>query len=200
VKELNGLPLALEQAAVLLRKNVVTVSSFLSDYKSQYRTLMSQYPPRGYLPYEKNRPITAVFSMLYRFVRAERPEAAVLLTFIALLGSWQIPISFIESCHFDKAQDHSQMDDDTNTLRKILDDGISLRLALDYLSDVCLVKKKYDPDHLTWRSFSVHRAISHWCVEVIMVGKDSWILQAACKLAIGISTPSQGCVWFPTSP
>ena len=105
---------------------------------------MDQYPPRGYLSYDKERPITAVFSILYRFIRTEKPKAAILLTLIAILGSWQIPISFIKEFQFSETQKHAPMDDDTNTLRRILGDRISLRLALDYLANVCLVRVKYD--------------------------------------------------------
>ena len=67
------------------------------------------------------------------------------------------------------------MDDDTNTLRRILDNRISLRLALDYLADVCLVRVKYDRE-LSWKSFSVYRAISYWCVEVMTSEKRAWIV------------------------
>jgi hypothetical protein len=154
---------------------------------------MDKYPPRGYLSYDKERPITAVFSMLYRFVQIEKPEAAILLTFIAILGSWQIPISFIEEFQFSETQNHAPMDDETNTLRRILGDRIPLRLALDYLADVCLVKVKYNRD-LSWNSFSVHRAISHWCVEVMIPGKRAWIVQAAYRLAIGVVLPTERCV------
>ena len=136
--------------------------------------------------------------MLYRFIRSEKPEAAILLTFIAILGSWQIPISFIEEFQFSDTQKHTPLDDDTNTLRRILGDRISLRLALDYLADVCLVKVKCDRE-LSWKSFSVHRAISHWCVEVMAPEKRAWIVQAAYRLAIGILFPTEGCVWFSIS-
>jgi hypothetical protein len=154
---------------------------------------MDQYPPRGYLSYDKERPITAVFSMLYRFIRTEKPEAAILLTFIAILGPWQIPISFIENFHFGETQKNAPIDGDTNALKKTLGDRIAFRLALDYLADVCLVKVKYNSE-LSLKSFSVHRAISHWCVEVMTSEKKAWIVQAAYRLAIGILFPIERCV------
>jgi hypothetical protein len=154
---------------------------------------MDQYPPRGYLSYDKEHPITAVFSMLYYYIRTKKPEATILLTFIAILGPWQIPISFIEEFQFSETQKLGPMDDDTNTLRGILGDRISLRLALDYLADVCLVRVKYDRE-LSWKSFSLHRAISHWCVEIMAPEKRAWIVQAAYRLAIGILLPTEGCV------
>jgi hypothetical protein len=154
---------------------------------------MDKYPPRGYLSYDKERPITAVFSMLYRFIRTVKPEAAILLTFIAILGSWEVPLSFMEEFEFSETQKHAPMDDDTNTLRIILGDRIPLRLILDYLADMCLVKVKYDRE-LSWKSFSVHRAISHWCVEVMTPEKRAWIVQAAYRLATGILFPTEGYV------
>ena len=154
---------------------------------------MNQYPPRGYLSYDKERPITTVFSMLYRFIRTEKPEAATLLTFIAILGSWQIPISFIEEFQFSETHHHAPLDDEMNTLRKIIGNRIEFRLALNYLADVCLVKLKYD-GKLSWKSYSLHRAISHWCVEVMTSEKRSWIVQAAYRLAIGILVPPEGFV------
>ena len=131
--------------------------------------------------------------MLYRFVRTEKPEAAILLTLIAIFGSWQIPILFIEEFQFSETQKHAPIDDDTNILRRILGDRISLRLALDYLANVCLVRVKYDRE-LSWKSFSIHRAISHWCVEVMTPEKRAWIVQAAYRLAIGILFLTEGCV------
>ena len=154
---------------------------------------MDKYPPRGYLSYDKERPITTVFSMLYHFIRTENPEAAILLTFIGILGPWQIPISFIEAFQFSETQNYAPAEDDTNTLRTTLGDRISLRLALDYLADMCLVRVKYDRE-LSWKSFSVHRAISHWCVEMMTREKRAWIVQAAYRLATLVLFPAEGCV------
>src|SRR5271169_5723379 len=85
VKDLNGLPLAIEQAGILLGKGIVSFSNFIADYREHYRLLMDNYPRRGLLSYDKERSIMTVFNMLYSFIKKRSPEAAALLTFIAIL-------------------------------------------------------------------------------------------------------------------
>lgn len=95
VKELSGIPLALEQAGALIRDGEFSFSHFHSVYKTGYRRLMENHPQDGFWSYDKNRVIMTILDMTYNSVK-RNPEHAALLDFIGVLGSWQIPISLIE--------------------------------------------------------------------------------------------------------
>jgi hypothetical protein len=195
VKELNGLPLAIEQAGVLLGKNIVSFSDFIANYREHYRLLMDKYPVRGLLSYDKERSIMTVFDMLYSSIKKRSPEAAALLAFIAVLGPWQIPISLIIQLHFNGNEDYNPVDEDSKALRRALSDRIVLHLAFDCLADVCLVKLK-DNRALSCQTFSLHRAICQWCVKVIASEKRDWMIQVAYGLAVSILDPTERHVKF----
>lgn len=191
MKELNKLPLAIEQAGVLLKKDIVSFSTFIAEYRAHYQLLMDRYSPL--LRYDKQRPITAVFSMLYLFVKKQSAEAAALLIFIAILGPWQIPLSLMKQFQLNKIEDLNSTDEDSKALKKALDDHTILRLALDCLADVCLIKLKRKRA-FSCQTFTLHGAICQWCVEVAASEKPDWIIQAAHGLAMVILDPTERCV------
>lgn len=192
VKELNGLPLAIEQAGTLLKK-VFSFSEFLAAYRAHYCLLMDEYPSRGILSYDKERSITAVFDILYRSIQKRNPEAAAVLTFVAILGPWQIPMSLMEKFQLDMGEYENAPDEETKLLQRALSDRTILRLALNYLADLCLVKLTRNRA-LSCQSFSLHKAVCEWCVEVTAHKKQYWIIQATHALAVGILCPSKRCV------
>jgi len=192
VNELHGMPLAIEQASALL-KTVFSLSDFINAYRSHYTLIMERYPPKGYLSYEKQRPIIVVFGMLYRSIENRSPEAAALLTLIAFLGPWQIPMSLMERFQLSTTKFHSSTDEGTKALIRVLGDPTTLRLALGDLADVCLLKLRRNYT-LVCQSFSVHRAICDWCVRIAAPEKQEWIIQAAHGLATTILLPATGYV------
>lgn len=187
VKELHGLPLAIEQAGALL-KRVFSLSDFIDAYRAHYRRLMDRYPAQGLLSYDKQRSITTVFDMLYISIKERNPEAAALLIFIAILGPWQIPISLISQFQLNETEVQNPPDEDTKALITALNDYTVLRLALNDLADVCLVKLKRDS------TLSLHGAVCEWCVQTAASGKQNWIIQAAHGLAMRILCPTERCV------
>ncbi|KAL9094216.1 MAG: hypothetical protein Q9165_003356 [Trypethelium subeluteriae] len=191
VKTLNGLPLAIEQAGILVRRNIVPLSKFLDDYNAQYRRLMDEYPQRGILAYDKERSMWSVFCMLYNFISRQHPKVASLLNFIAILGPWQIPMSFFEGFKLDRNPGLEHLDDDTEILKTVLNTSLELRLALKILAEFCLLKVKYENDRIM-KAFTLHRAISQWCLEAMGPEKRSWIVEAANELAGRVVEVSQG--------
>ncbi|OCL01570.1 hypothetical protein AOQ84DRAFT_230809, partial [Glonium stellatum] len=174
-KELSNLPLAIEQAGRLLSKGIATFPNFIERYREHYGSLMKKSPPPGVLAYEKEGSVFTVFSMLFNSVKSRSPEAAALLTFIAILGPSQIPMSLIDHLRIQGTQNYTPSDEDTTALSRALSDSTHLSLALDCLVDSCLVKLKRNHD-LSCRSFSLHRAICQWCI-VELGPRPSWAIK-----------------------
>ena len=130
--------------------------------------------------------------MLYCSVKERSPEAATLLTFIAILGPWQIPLSLMKQFQLRQTEDYDPSDAATEALKRALGDRTVLRLALDLLVDVCLVKLKRSP--ALGQTFSLHRAICQWCMEVVASEKRDWMIHAAQGLAVGILGSTERCV------
>ncbi len=157
---------------------------------------MDKNPPRGLLPYDKEHTVTAIFDMLYHSVKAQSAEAAALLTFIAMLGPWHIPVSLMKQFQLDQRVVCDRTDEDTEALKRTLSDSTILPLALDRLAEVCLVKRKYNNTR-SCETFSLHRAICQWCLEVVVSEKQDWLVWAAHGLAAGILSSNGRCVNVP---
>jgi hypothetical protein len=128
VNELHGLPLAIEQASVLL-ETVFSLSDFITAYRAHYRRLMEVAPQQGLLSYDRNRSIITVFDILHCSIKEKSPEAALLI-FIAILGPWRIPMTLMKQFQVDATQFHNPTDEDTKVLIKALTDHSILLLAL----------------------------------------------------------------------
>ncbi|KAI9667662.1 MAG: hypothetical protein M1821_000479 [Bathelium mastoideum] len=189
-KELNGFPLAIEQAAALIRRTSVSLSNFLSGYRSNYHTLMNFYPSRGLLAYDKNRPVTNIFDMLYNAISVQNPGATALLHFIAILGPWQVPMTVIDGFQLHENRTPRHIDGDTKVLQWILSHSIDLRHALMFLVESCLLKVKYHKDG-SWKSISLHRAVCDWCIDIIGTAKRAWIVGVAYELAHKVLDPTE---------
>jgi hypothetical protein len=193
--ELNGLPLAIEQAGALLRRNVFSFSDFIPAYRAHFRRLMDSYP-RGLLPYDKDRSFITVFDMLYDSLNQRNPEAAVLLLFAGVLGPWQIPISLMTQFQCDTSKVYDPTNERTKSLKAVLGDNAVFRMTLDLLTSVCLLKIK-ESRAQPGDTFLTHRVVCHWCVESIAKEDRSWILLVADVLASSTLHPTKRCTNLP---
>ena len=191
MNELHGLPLAIEQASVLL-ETVFSLSDFITAYRAHYRRLMEEAPQQGLLSYDRHRSIITVFDILYRSIKEKSPEAAALLIFIAILGPWRIPMTLMKQFR-NATQFHNPTDEDTKALIIALTDPSILLLALNDLANVCLLKLRHNRT-LQCQAFSLHRAICQWCIEMAASEKHEWIVRAAHGLAAAICCPTKGYV------
>ncbi|RYP90787.1 hypothetical protein DL770_003120 [Monosporascus sp. CRB-9-2] len=185
--ELSGIPLALEQAGALICHGEFTFAQFLAAYKKEYRRLMSTHPDEGVWSYDKNRVIMTILDMAYRSIESNTDHAA-LLTFIGVLGSWQIPVSFIERFQFfDSGPGESCLiSDEISSLKKLLHEPQFLRLALRRLASFSLIRLRKEGGHIG--SFIVHRILCQWSLEKVATRhKQDYIMQAAYGLAREIS-------------
>ncbi|KAM0809220.1 putative Ankyrin repeat domain-containing protein 50 [Seiridium cardinale] len=184
--ELSGIPLALEQAGALIRNGESTCAQFLVDYKKEYRYLMSTYPDKGMCSYEKSLIILTVLDMACSKIDLQN---AALLTFIGVLGTWQIPISLIEEFPLmdSTSDEHNPILDDMNSLHNILHNPRFLRLSLRRLASLHLIRLEEDGGQIA--AFTLHRILRQWSLEkVISHSKQDYFIQAAYGLAKKMST------------
>ncbi|KAI0477594.1 P-loop containing nucleoside triphosphate hydrolase protein [Xylariaceae sp. FL0804] len=159
-RELNGLPIALEQAGLLLRKRILTFDNFVSEYRANYRILMDPKARPGHVLHEKQRSINVILSMLYSYIVSVSCEAAKLLEIMASMGPSSIPISFLCEVTQTKA-DGSDNLPEVSSLHTSPASETPLRIHLSLLEDSCLVKIKRARDS-AWDSAIVHGAICQW--------------------------------------
>ncbi|KAH0346535.1 hypothetical protein KCU81_g3912, partial [Aureobasidium melanogenum] len=176
VKELHGIPLAIEHAGVLIRTSL-SPEQFLESYQERYIWLMTKYPDRGIISYDKDRSIIAVFELLFQDVKSRYPEAGALLVFLAILGTWKIPTTFLNQYQRFLPGIRSEVDHESQHLVEALSTPEALQFALSHLVDACLVKRDPNRDH-SRKSIELHRAIRDWSLQTSMRGKQVWLIQA----------------------
>jgi ankyrin repeat protein len=180
---LSGIPLALEQAGALIRDGEFTFSAFLEKYRKEYRRLMANHPSQEGLwsSEKKSRAIVTILDMAYRSL--EDPGHAALLVFIGTLGSWPIPISFVEEFQFfdTNTAEPSSMSDNLKSLQVVRESSF-LRLALRQLARSCLIRLKEEGKRIV--SFTIHRMLCQWTLENVTArNHHEYIMQAAYGLA-----------------
>ncbi|KAI6086905.1 P-loop containing nucleoside triphosphate hydrolase protein [Hypoxylon rubiginosum] len=160
-KELNGLPLALEQAGILLRKKVVNLETFVEEYRIHYNALVGYLPKAGEVQHDKTRSMHAILNMLHAYVEHESPTASAIIRLLAIVGPSQVPISVlldVAKFSFPELLDDSEF----RSLQESSRAHTIFRLHLTLLEDVCLVKIRPASDKSP-ESVLLHRAIfSTW--------------------------------------
>ncbi|RYP72974.1 hypothetical protein DL770_007854 [Monosporascus sp. CRB-9-2] len=181
VRELSGIPLAIEQAAALIRYGNFSFKKFLLAYKKKYRALMEEPPDEGSWAYDKDRIILTVLDLAYASLEA-RSSDALLLVFIGIMGSWQIPISVLgRFAFFHHAGTRSVTDEDIAQLESLLHDENFLRLALRRLANFFFIRLKGAQQH---QSIAIHRIFSQWSLEKIRsLEKEDLLIHTAYGLS-----------------
>ncbi|KAI0834740.1 P-loop containing nucleoside triphosphate hydrolase protein [Hypoxylon sp. FL0890] len=180
VKELNGLPLALEQAGILLRRKVVQWDNFIEEYHTQYNMLMGHPPKAGEVQHDKTRSMYTILSMLYSFVKEQSPTAAAMIRLLAVIGPTQVPISLLlDISQFNPLVPSA--DPEFQSLRDSLNSGTVFRLHLSLLEDLCLIKIR-PASGRSAESVLLHRSICQWIIKAPAARKDQWIIFAALGL------------------
>ncbi|KAI4760339.1 hypothetical protein E4T52_04091 [Aureobasidium sp. EXF-3400] len=115
--------------------------------------------------------------MLFENVKSKYPEAGALLIFLAILGTWKIPTTFLNQYQRFLPEIQSEDDQESQHLVEALSTPEALQFALSHLANACLVKQDSDRDH-PYRSNTLHRAIRDWSLRTLLQGKQVWLLQA----------------------
>lgn len=197
VKELNGLPLALEQAGILLQRKVLNLDNFIEEYHANYKVLMDHLPKPGEVQHDKARSMHAILSMLYSYVKKESPTAAAVIQLLAVIGPSQTPMSILLSiCQYD----FPALNDDFEfqALRGSSKTLTNFRLPLNLLEDVCLVKMRPTSEK-SLESVLLHQTICQWITWSPNEGKDKWIMFAALGLGSSLCQGKGSLDWLAMS-
>jgi tetratricopeptide (TPR) repeat protein len=140
-REMDGLPLALDQAGAYIEETQCSLASYLKQYRKRQAALLKR---RGGTGKQHPEPVATTWSLSFEQVEKLSPVAADLLRFLAFLAPDAIPESLVR----DGASQISP------TLQPLADDEALLDEAIAALARYSLVRRKRDDATLT-----VHRLV-----------------------------------------
>jgi tetratricopeptide (TPR) repeat protein len=142
-REMDGLPLALDQAGAYIEETQCSLTSYLNQYRDRKRqnTLLHR---RGGTGKQHPEPVAATWSLSFEQVEKLNPVAADLLRFLAFLAPDAIPEQLV-------MRGASQL---SPTLQPLADDESLLDEAIAALARYSLLRRKRDDSILT-----VHRLV-----------------------------------------
>jgi len=144
VDEVQGLPLALDQAGAYIREVGCPVSEYrrlFADEKRHPQELLSR---RGRFPSDHPESVTATFLLSFQKIEQADPAAADLLRFFAFLSPDNIPEELI----------HGGLEELGVTLQKLTAEPLQLNEAIAKLRDYSLVHRDQDS-----KAFTIHRLV-----------------------------------------
>jgi tetratricopeptide (TPR) repeat protein len=164
----DGLPLALEQAAAYIEVSGRVLASYAGLLRTRMGELMREGKPVGY-----PLPVATTWALSFQRIEEERPAAADLLRLCAFLGSDDIPISVLQ-------EGGSEL---PASLPEALGDELECDRALRALRDCSLMERQGDG---LW----VHRLVQ-WVVRESL-GADQWEQWlAACARLLRATFPGE---------
>lgn len=92
IRELEGMPLAIEIVGAFLHTRGLDIGAFLSAYKSEFESISSFVPRRLQWCYDKNRSIGEILELLLDAISDDETDAIKLLFMSSLLGFSEVPI------------------------------------------------------------------------------------------------------------
>jgi len=128
VKELDSLPLAIDQAGAYIEETQCSLSAYLTAYQIRRRELLQR---RGTLPSDHPEPVTTTWSLSFQKVEVVKPASADLLRVCAFLDPDTIP----EEIFTEGASDLGPI------LQSIAADPLWLNEAIEELRRYSLVKR-----------------------------------------------------------
>ncbi len=141
VKEMDGLPLALDQAGAFIEETQCSVANYLDRYRQRHDLLLKR---RGGPGKDHPEPVATTWSLSFERVEQLDPLAAELLRYCAFLAPDAIPEQMI----VDGASELSPL------LQPVAENALLLDEALGTLLRFSLVQRKRD-EH----TFSMHRLV-----------------------------------------
>ncbi len=92
MRELDGLPLALDQAGAYIEETQCSLASYLEQYRKRQTHFLQR---RGGIGKQHHEPVATTWSLSFQHVEDARPLAAELLRFCAFLAPDAIPEQLI---------------------------------------------------------------------------------------------------------
>ena len=139
--ELDGLPLALDQAGAYIEETQCSLTSYLNQYRKRQTALLKR---RGGTGKQHPEPVATTWSLSFERVEQLNPIAADLLRFLSFLAPDAVPEQLI----IDGASELNPI------LQPIVEDESLLDEAIAVLARFSLVKRKREDSTLT-----VHRLV-----------------------------------------
>ena len=139
--EMDGLPLALDQAGAYIEETGCTISAYLDHYRQRQVDLLNR---RGGLGIDHPEPVTTTWSLSFELVELANPVAADLLRFCAFLSPDAIPEEMVVKSAPELG----------SRLQRIATDPLLLDEALGILRRFSLVRRNSND-----KTFSLHRLV-----------------------------------------
>ena len=165
-KELDGLPLALEQAAAFIVTNAAPIADYLISYrKHRLRLLNRSQPITGDYPHT----VATTWHMNFEQIKPS-PASVALLKFVAFLAADAIPTELLikGAEHFDKKL--------ARTLENVVSDPLVLSTLMGPLLRYSLIRRDIDE-----RTVSIHRMVQ----EVVKDSLDPQVRHEYARRVVG---------------
>ncbi len=141
MKEMDGLPLALDQAGAYIEETGCTIAAYLDQYKQRHISLLNR---RGGLGIDHPDPVATTWSLSFEAVKQINPIAADLLSFCVFLPPDAIPEEMIMK----------NVNELGPNLKRISKDPFLLDDAIATLRRYSLIRRNSDS-----KTFSLHRLV-----------------------------------------
>jgi tetratricopeptide (TPR) repeat protein len=161
VSEMDGLPLALDQAGAYIEETGCSVATYLDIYRKQRAELLKR---RGGLKPDHPLPVASTWSLSFQKVEAANQAAADLLRLCAFLAPDAIPEEIITAGESDLCQN----------LQSLAEDPVKLQDAIGELRKYSLVRR--NPDQV----LTIHRLVQ----EVLKASMNDKIRHAWAERAV----------------
>ncbi|PMB63821.1 hypothetical protein BM221_010292 [Beauveria bassiana] len=188
-KVLDGFPLALELAGILIHEGIVPLGDFAQVFTSRYQRLAKHRVDPGMWLWDKSDRLFNVFDDLYKSLLNRSSDASLLLTLCAVFGPWSIPVSLLRGLQFFGIANNASKDNSWGQLQILLDDDVELKVAIEELCKIFSAKKRQDC-LMDVQSISLHPSICQWRFETLGEQRADWVMQASFGLATHIKYSS----------
>ncbi|KAM6510067.1 hypothetical protein FALCPG4_017696 [Fusarium falciforme] len=181
-KVLDGFPLGLELAGILIHEGIIPLGSFAQDFTENYKRIARFQVDPGMWMWDTSESLFSMFDALYKSLIAKNPQTGHLLSLCSVYGPWSIPISLLHGLELHKCQDSVEEIDPSSQLQVLVDNDVELKLAIHELERLFLVKKMSDAN-TNVISISLHASLCQWRLAAMGEERAGWIMQASYGLA-----------------
>ncbi|KAL2674072.1 hypothetical protein Neosp_012518 [[Neocosmospora] mangrovei] len=181
-KVLDGFPLGLELAGILIHEGIMLFGSFAQDFTENYKRVAQFQVDPGMWMWDTSDSLFSMFDALYKSLVAKNPQTGHLLSLCSVYGPWSIPISLLHGLELHKCQDSAEETDPSSQLQLLVDNDFELQLAIYDLERLFLVKRISDANGNVI-SISLHASLCQWRLAAMGEDRAAWIMQASQGLA-----------------
>ena len=180
-KVLHGFPLGLELAGILIHEGIVSLNAFPAMFETKYQQLTQFQIDPSLCLWGKSDSLFRMFDELYKSLLGKSASAALLLTLCSIYGPWEVPILLLQRLELFDVGSCTDAQNDWRSLKTLLQDEVSLNMAISELYRIFLAKKKQNFNG-GLISISLHDSLCRWRFATIGDSRAEWIMQASYGL------------------